>query len=830
MSYTIEMIAEQIGATRIGNTSAVVNWLLTDSRLLSFPEETLFFSLETKQEDGTGHIPDLYARGVRNFVVNVKNTRVNGSAPMEYSDYPDCNFLLVSNSLKALQKLSEQHRSRFHIPVIGITGCSGKTIVKEWLYQLLSPDRIIVRSPHSYTSQIGVPVSVWQMNEQTQLAIIEAGISEAGEMRALQNIIKPTIGVLTSISSSRKEKFLSVQERCTEELSLLKDCDVIIYNGDNEMMSSYAGKSLLSAREIAWSRVDKDKPLYISSVKKETAHTVISYQYLGMSNTFSIPFIDDISIENALNSLAVCLYLMLSPETITERMATLEPISMRLEVKEGINNSILIDDSYDLDFSSLEVGLDFLYRHAKDKGMKQTLIVSDVLDTGQSSSVLYKKIAKIVHEYGVSKIIGVGYEISLSAARFEMEKYFFPDTESLLKSDVLKNTTEEVVLIKGARSFGFERITDQLEYKIHDTTLDVNLSALVNNLNYFRSKLEPTTKTVCMVKALSYGSGSVEIAEAFQKQNVDYFGVAVVDEGLDLRNGGITTPIIVMNPEPAAFKTMFKYRLEPEIYNFYILEAFIREAERNGILYFPVHIKIDTGMHRLGFGPAEIPSLIKRLKEQNTVIPRSIFSHLSGSGGEEFDYFTREQITLFDRVSTEFQAAFSHRILKHISNSAGVERFLGEAQFDMIRLGIGLYGVNPKDNSIINNVSTLHSTILQIRNVPPGDTVGYSRLGKITTDSKIAVLRIGYADGLNRHLGNRNFYCLVNGQKAYYVGSICMDLCMVDVTDIDCKEGDRVVLFGEGLPVTFMADQLETISHEVLTGVSARVKRVYFYD
>jgi len=820
MSYSIETISQLLCAKRIGDKESRIDWLLTDSRSLCFAEETLFFALQSKRNDGHKYISDLYARGVRNFVV---------SQLPDTASFTDANFLVVANPLKALQKLAELHRAKFQIPVIGVTGSNGKTVVKEWLHQLLSPDRVITRSPRSYNSQIGVPLSVWQLNEESELAIIEAGISEMGEMRALQSIIRPTIGILTNIGGAHQENFFSLQEKCMEKVSLFKDCDVVIYNGDNDLISDCVAKNMLTAREIAWSKTDKEKPLFISAINKGTDCTTISYRYLGFDNSYTIPFIDDASIENSLNCLAACLYLMVPNEEITVRMAKLEPVAMRLEVKEGKNGCVLINDTYNSDIASLDIALDFLYRRSEAKGMKRTLILSDILETGQSTTLLYRKVAQLVHSRGINKIIGVGSEITSIAKKFEIEKYFFPNTEAFLKSEVFSSLRNEVILIKGSRDFAFERISEELELKVHETILEINLNALVANLNYFRSKLKPETKMVCMVKAFAYGAGSYEVAKTLQDHRVDYLAVAVADEGSDLRKAGITGSIMIMNPEKSAFKTMFDYKLEPEVYSFHLLDALIKEAEKEGITNFPIHVKLDTGMHRLGFAPGDMPELIKRLKLQNAVLPRSVFSHLVGSDSEKFDTFTRQQIEIFDEASLQLTSAFQHKILRHICNSAGIERFPG-AQHDMVRLGIGLYGVSAVDNSIINNVSTLKTTILQIRDVPKEDSVGYSRKGHLERDSRIAAIPIGYADGLNRHLGNGNAYCMVNGKKAPYVGNICMDVCMIDVTDIDCKEGDNAIIFGDELPITVLSDILDTIPYEILTSVSSRVKRVYFQD
>ena len=821
MSNSIEEIASVIGAKRIGNHPAHIDWILTDSRSLCFPEETLFFALKTKRNDGHKYIADLYERGVRNFVV--------GTLTTEPESYPDANFLVVGSPLKALQRLASRHREQFQVPVVGITGSNGKTIVKEWLYQILSPERIITRSPRSYNSQIGVPLSVWMMNEHTELGIFEAGISEMGEMEALKPIIQPTIGVLTNIGGAHQENFTSLQDKCMEKLQLFKDCDVIVYNGDNELISSCVSKSLFTAREIAWSTKDNERPLFIESIQKDDTGTTIKYRYLGFFKEYRIPFIDDASIENSLHCLAVALYLMVSPEDIAERMLHLEPIAMRLEVKEGKNGCILINDSYNSDFASLDIALDFMARRTEDKERKRTLILSDILETGQSGKLLYRQVAELVHSRGVNRIIGVGEEISVSASRFEIEKNFFRSTSELIESGILSTLKNEVVLIKGARMFHFDQITDLLELKVHETILEINLNALTDNLNFYRNKLKPETKMVCMVKASAYGAGSFEIAKTLEDHRVDYLAVAVADEGADLRKAGIGSSIIIMNPEVSAFKTMLDYRLEPEVYSFHLLEELIKAAEREGATNCPIHIKIDTGMHRLGFDPADMPRLIERLKRQSAVIPRSVFSHLVGSDAERFDAFTRHQIETFEQAAAELQAGFSHKILRHICNTAGIQRYPG-AQFDMVRLGIGLYGIDPFTNQMLHNVTTLKTTILQIHDVPADETVGYSRKGVLNRNSRIAALPIGYADGLNRHLGNGKGYCLVNGQKAPYVGNICMDVCMIDVTDIDCKEGDKAIIFGDELPVTVLSDILDTIPYEILTSVSERVKRVYYQD
>ena len=820
MPYPIKIIEQWIQAERIGSREGTVKWLLTDSRSLGFSEETLFFALVTGRGDGHGYIADLYSRGVRHFVVSA---RPNDE---ELRAMPEANFLLVPDTLVALQLLAEKHRMQYNIPVVGITGSNGKTVVKEWLSQLLGADYRVARSPRSYNSQIGVPLSIWQMDENTDVALIEAGISQHHEMKRLRTIIQPTIGVLTNIGGAHQENFSSLQDKCMEKLSLFRDCDIIIYNGDDKEVCEGVDRTLQSAREIAWSRHNPEKPLYIASVTRSEQNTTIEYTYIGIKGKYTIPFTDDASVENSIHCLAVCLYLMLPTEKIAERMALLEPVAMRLEVKEGKNGSTLINDSYNADIASLDIALDFMARRPEREGRERILILSDLLQTGQSSRSLYRKVATLVESRGVERIIGIGPELMASAERFGIKKSFYRTTEEFLHSEELQTLSRSLILLKGSRSFGFERIAEQLSLKVHETTLDIDLSAMVDNLNHYRSMLTPGVKTVCMVKAFAYGAGFYEIAKTLQDHRVDYLAVAVADEGEQLRKAGITANILVMNPELTAFKTLFDNNLEPEVYSFALLDAMIHACEREGYMHYPIHIKIDTGMSRLGFRPDEMPRLIKRLSEQCAVIPRSVFSHFAGSDSSDFDAFTHQQAARFDEAATALQAAFPHRILRHICNSAGIERF-PEYHHDMVRLGLGLYGISPVDNRLLYPISTLKSTILQIHEVPETETVGYSRRGQLARPSRIASIPIGYADGLNRRLGNGYGYCMVNGQKAPYVGNICMDVCMIDVTDIPCSEGDSVEIFGPQLPVTQLAEWLGTIPYEVMTGISTRVKRVY---
>ena len=839
MRYSIEKITTLIGARRIGEAEANVSWLLTDSRSLCFPEETLFFALRSGRNDGHNYIPELYRRGVRNFVVERGRFRLAADTQFERA-----NFLEVVSPLEALQRLAERHRDEFDVPIVGITGSNGKTMVKEWLYQLLSPQKVVTRSPKSYNSQIGVPLSVWLLGEQTEVGLFEAGISQPGEMQALRDIIQPTIGVLTSLGGAHQENFRSMDEKCQEKLSLFHDAKVVAYNSDDNVVSRCMRKSGYHGEKRSWSKEDPQAAMFIKKIERHESISTLYYIYKGKEGTYHLPFIDDASVECSIAAAVVALYLGVTPEELDVRMSQLEPVAMRLEVKEGQHGCTIINDSYNSDINSLDIALDFMSRRPEQQGKSRTLILSDIYQSGMMPQELYHRVMELAVKRGVDKFIGIGKEIKRTleaggqaaklpgtvAGNDGMRAFLFEDVEEFLRSEVYRGLKNEVVLIKGARDFGFDHISEMLEQKVHETILEVNLNAVVENLNHFRSYMKPETKMICMVKADAYGAGAIEVSKTLQDHRVDYLAVAVADEGVTLRKNGITSNIMIMNPEMTAFKTMFDYDLEPEVYSFRLMDALIKAAEKEGITNYPVHIKLDTGMHRLGFDPVkDIDELIMRLKHQNAIIPRSVFSHFVGSDSDDFDTFSAHQFELFDVASKKLQSSFDHKILRHIDNSAGIEHF-PERQLDACRLGLGLYGVDSRDNHIINTVSTLKTTILQLRHVPKEETVGYSRKGVLTRDSVIAAIPIGYADGLNRHLGRGKGYCLVNGQKAPYVGNICMDVALIDVTDIPCKEGDTVEIFGEHLPVTVLSDILDTIPYEVLTGVSNRVKKVYYQD
>ena len=819
MTYSISKIASILNVKNKPVNEAVISVLLTDSRKLTNPAETLFFAMVTKSNDAHNFVSDLYLSGVRNFVVSKMRS--------EWQVYNDANFLLVKDSLLALQKLASYHRSQFDIPVIGITGSNGKTIVKEWLYQLLEENYNIVRSPRSFNSQIGVPLSVWQLNESTEFGIFEAGISKPDEMERLEPVIQPTIGILTNIGEAHQENFSSLEQKYLEKMELFKNVNVCIYCQDNPLMQQCIDMMMLSQRSFSWSLHDEDAPLYISRIDKKDEFTEISYSFLKMDYSFKIGFTDNASIENAINCLSAMLLLHIYPDVIAQRMEKLEPVAMRLDVRQGKHNCIIINDTYNSDINSIQIALDFQNQRHTDKPLKKTVIISDILQSGIPPKTLYRQVADMLEHSNIDKLIGIGKDISASENLFQIsEKMFFPTTENFLRSGIWHDFDNELILLKGARKFHFESINALIEQRVHETVMEVDLDALVHNFNFYKSKLRPGVKMVCMVKANAYGGGAIEIAKTLQYHRCDYLAVAVAEEGIALRSEGITLPIIILNPEVNGFEELFADDLEPEVYNFRILNAFIKEAERRGITNYPVHIKIDTGMHRLGFSSDQIPQLLNVLTSQKGLMVKSVFSHLAASESWKFDEYTNKQISTLKSAAEEIENGLGYNVMKHILNSAGIERF-PDAQWDMVRLGIGLYGVSASGLQGLKNVFTLKTTILQVKEIPQHETIGYGRNEELNHDARIATIRIGYADGLDRQFGNRKGYVLVNGHSAPIVGNVCMDLCMIDVTGIDAKEGDPVIVFGEGLSIIDLAQNIKTIPYEILTSVSPRVKRVY---
>jgi len=823
-ALTISDIAKVTGGSFQKGTddisSSRVKELVIDSRKIFSPEESVFIAIPGERHDGHDYLDDLWEKGVRNFIVS--------RSALNFKRYPGGNFILVPNTLGALQQIAAHHRNKFDFPVVGITGSNGKTIIKEWIYHVLDEIYSVVRSPKSYNSQVGVPLSVWEMDSDYNFGVFEAGISQPGEMMRLQNMIRPNIGVFTNIGSAHQENFKSIKHKIQEKLQLFEESETIIYCKDHDVIErEIRNHDILKNKQlISWSE-DYEADLVIESIQKMNHSTEVTGYYKEQYGQITIPFIDKGSVENAIHVWLLMLHLGVDNRIIEEKMRDLPVIAMRLEMKKAINNCTLINDSYNSDLRSLNIALNML--NQQNQHNRKTLVLSDILQSGRDDEDLYREVADLIQNNLIDRLFGIGSSISKNAEVFDLQKEFFTSTEEFLSKLSAKTFRNEAVLLKGSRNFHFEKISHFLEQKMHQTVLEIDLDAMVENLNYFRDKLQGDTKIMAMVKAFSYGSGTYEIANMLQYHRADYLGVAFADEGVTLREAGITLPIVVMNPEEESFELMLDYELEPEIYNFRVLHKFNQVVATTGKEQYPVHLKLDTGMNRLGFKPEEIEELIQILTNKSHLKVCSIFSHLAAADEPEQDEFTQMQIDRFDNESKQIIQSLGYPIWRHILNSAGIERFT-DAQFDMVRLGIGLYGISAIDQQELTNISTLKSTVTQVKQVKKGETIGYGRTGKADKNLTIAIVPVGYADGLNRALSNGVGRFWINGYFVPIIGTICMDMCMVDITGCEIHEGDEVIVFGEQIPVTEIAEKLGTIPYEVFTGVSSRVKRVYFQE
>jgi alanine racemase len=820
MEYNIKNIATIVdGKVLQLHQETVIEHLLIDSRKMYSSSTSLFFALKGSRRDGHQFIAELYKRGVQNFII---------SEMVSVIDYPEANFIVVTETLDALQRLAGFHRKQFNIPVIGITGSNGKTIVKEWLYQLLHDNFNIVRSPKSYNSQIGVPLSIWQMNPRHELAIFEAGISKPGEMERLEKIIQPTIGILTNIGEAHSENFPNREEKLKEKLKLFAHANKVISKGDDAWITRQMMR--LEINNFFWGR-NMTSDLQVISVGRKDSQTEITLNYKHETFQFSIPFIDEGSIENAITCCSLLLVAGIDRSFIQEKMQQLRTVSMRLELKKAINQSSMINDSYSADLSSLTIALNFLDQQAA--GSKRTVILSDFLQTGLTEEKLYVEIASLLRLHGTRKVIGIGKNISSYLKTDNETSYqFYNSTEDFLQQFRSSQFKDETILIKGARVFEFEKIAHALEAKVHQTVLEINLNAIVHNLKAYQNFLHPSTKVMAMVKAFAYGSGGAEIAGILQYHKVDYLGVAYADEGVELRKAGIHLPVMIMNPEESTFDAIVENDLEPDIYSFELLQQFDAYLKRVGLQRYPIHIEIETGMNRLGFDTADMKKLGQTLNQTNSFIVRSVFSHLAGSEDPAEDEFTLQQHTKFIGASNELEKTLEYSFLKHIANSAAIIRH-PLLQMDMVRLGIGMYGVDAANTRSLElqPVATLKSTIAQLKHLKKGESVSYNRKGIVRRDSVIATIRIGYADGYPRMLGNGAGKMLINHQLVPVIGSVCMDMTMVDVTGIqDVHEGDEVIIFGNELSIQQIAEWANTIAYEIMTGISQRVKRVYFEE
>lgn len=829
--YTISQIASIIKAKApVIKTDTGVEHILLDSRKLLFPAGSVFFALNGPRRTGSSFITELYQKGVRCFVVDESVTDV---AAKKFSK---AVFLQVPDVLQALQQLAAYHRQQFNLPVIGITGSNGKTIVKEWLYQLLQQDQNIVRSPKSFNSQVGVPLSIWQISEENTLGIFEAGISQPGEMQNLARIIEPNIGVITSIGDAHGEGFLNIRQKINEKLRLFVKAGVLIYCADNPDLNEAVNTFKNNVRGgddfklFSWSKKES-ATLQVISVEKKETQTAISAKFNEENIQFSIPFTDEASVENAITCCCVMLQLGLNAEQIFMRMPQLRYVEMRLELKQGINNCSVINDSYNSDINSLVIALDFLQQ--QQQHARRTLILSDIMQSGKSSGELYADVAAILEQKSINRFIGIGPELARQKNAFKSieQTAFYTSTADFIHQFHAQHFYDETVLLKGARFFEFELISHLLEQKIHQTVLEINLNAVTHNLKTYQQLLNPDVKLMAMVKAFSYGSGSFEIANLLQFHKVDYLAVAYADEGVELRKAGISLPIMVMNAEEITFDVMMQYNLEPELFSFGILDSFENYIRQSGVHNYPVHIKLDTGMRRLGFEEADIKDLCERLRSTNLFKVQSVFSHLAASDTSAHDAFTEKQAKLFTKACKEIQKATGYKFPRHLANTSAIHRHK-DLQFDMVRLGIGLYGVDSNESiqQQLKNVTTLKSTVSQVKKVKAGESVGYSRKGIAVKDSTIATVRIGYADGYPRLMSNGVGKMWINGKIVPVMGNVCMDMTMLDITGAEVNEGDEVVVFGQELPVAEVAAWAQTIPYEILTGISQRVKRVYYEE
>ena len=790
----------------VGNS--LIKTLSIDSRKANADEGTLFFAIIGDRHDGHTFIQELYRKGIRLFVVehDIENIK----------EFEGASILQVNSSIDAIQKIAAFHRAIFSIPIIGITGSNGKTIIKEWLYQLLSPDKVIVKNPGSYNSQVGVPLSVWQIQNHHQLGIFEAGISKSNEMGKLNKVIQPTIGIFANIGSAHDEGFVTLKEKIQEKLKLFAHADFVLYCSDHRAIHQEMKES--PSTTFSWGHHPTDD-VYIH--QEGTSYNLV---YKDQSSRIILPFADKASVENCFHCVALMLKLGYSIEEIQQRVTILRSVKMRLELKEGINQCQLIDDTYNNDLGGLEIGLQFLSHQQKKK---KRLILSDVLESGLDEKDLVEKIKSVVDRNKILNFVGIGPLLCRHKAIFTSGSFYL-STQDFLNQFPCDELQQEVILIKGARSFQFEKIVHKLQRKVHGTVMEIDLDALIYNLNFFKSLLKPTTKLMIMVKAFAYGSGSTEIANILQYHKVDYLGVAYADEGVELRRNNIVLPIMVMNPSEESFEQLLIYKLEPEIYCFAIFLSLLKYL--NGKQCF-VHLKLDTGMHRLGFEERDLDELIEMLKSNPNIQIASIFSHLAGADESEHDTYSQDQANRFKRWSDKISSVIGYKPDYHILNSSGILR-LPEFQFDMVRLGIGLYGVDPTPNDFdqLKPVATLKTIISQIKKIKGGESVGYSRKGLAKKDMTLATIAIGYADGFNRAFSNGNGEVLINGQYAPVIGNVCMDMTMIDITGLEAHEGDEVIVFGKLLPIRKIAKKINTIPYEILTSTSERVKRVFVVE
>ena len=819
MKISTSDIAAIVNGKLTGNPDLLVTELLTDSRQFNFPEGLAFFAIRGVNHDGHIFIDQLYKRGIRIFIVEV--------LPGEINNYSGSAFLQVANTIEALQNLAAYNRQKFGGTVIGVTGSAGKTVVKEWLADIMALTMPVVRSPKSYNSQVGVPLSVWKLKEIYKIGIIEAGISQPGEMEKLQKVIDPDIGVITNIGDAHQENFPDLEAKAAEKIKLFKNASVIVYCSDHKIIHKLisGNKSMKTKKLVDWSFDNKHAAVWVMKKVSSSGRTEVTIKYNGADLMFMIPFVDRASVENSITAVAVCLASGIDPMVIRTGLAGLVSVAMRMELKNGINGCQLIEDYYNSDPGSLGMALEYL---KSQNSRKITLILSDFVQSGRNEKELYSEVGKLISQTGIDRFIGVGKALMDNSLNFKEGSRFFFSTDEFIRNFNPGDFRNETILLKGARAFEFEKISKLLEQQVHQTVLEINLDAVAHNLNEFRRHLSNNTRIMVMVKAFAYGAGSSEIANLLEYHRVDYLAVAYADEGVDLReSGGVTLPIMVMSPESSAFDLMIRYNLEPEVFSLSLLRKFSDIASRNGLVDYPVHIKIDSGMHRLGFLPDETVELISLLKSSESLKVVSIFSHLAASEDPEFDSFTRKQVAVFQIAADSIEMALGYTVMRHILNSSGIVRF-PDYQFDMVRPGIGIYGIGNFGNFNLRPAGRFITRISQIKRIPAGEPVGYGCADVSDQERIIAILPVGYADGFNRKLGNRNGSLFIKNTRVPLIGNVCMDMCMADITTLQASEGDEAEIFGDNIRVEEIAEKCGTIPYEILTSIPSRVKRIFY--
>lgn len=816
MNYTLQEIAVALNTIAKGlESKQPLLEVVFDSRRISSPSSSVFFALPGEKKDGHEFILDCYQKGIRCFVVRTW---------IHFAECPEASYIEVENVLDALQTLALYHRLKFQMPVIGITGSNGKTVVKEWLSQISGNFFSVIRSPKSYNSQLGVALSLLNMQADHDLAIIEAGISKPGEMARLSKTILPTIGVLTNIGESHLEFFTDKNQLSKEKTELFSSCKIIIGKESEYLNAQIAAAINPNAVALLWSKDQKSR-VFLKEVKISLQTTELEIVYETKAYHIIIPFTDEASIENTMSVFCCCIALNIEENAIP-LFSTLSPINMRMHIIQGLNGSFVIDDSYSSDFFSLKIAFDFLARH---RASKETLVIlSDILQSPYKKEELYSRVAQTIKENSITKLIAIGPQFVEHQKLFDKNVEFFTSTEDYLKTIKPNDYSGKAILVKGARNFGFERVVVALQEQSHETVLEIDLGAVAHNLRHFRSKLQPSVKMMVMVKAAGYGSGAVEVSKVLEYNRVDYLAVAYSDEGIALRDAGILTPIMVMNPDQTGLNSMLKNRLEPEVYSLRSFQNLIHAMNAEDIHHIPAHIKLDTGMHRLGFEKKELPELLDFLRKNSRVKIGSIFTHLVASEDPLSDLFTNTQLDLFEEMSQKIADVLGYQPLLHASNTGGIERH-PRAQYSMVRLGIGLYGISPseEEQAKLRNVSTLKTKISQIKKIHPGESVGYNRRFIANVPTTVATIPIGYADGLKRSMSNGVGEVNVNGSLCPIIGNVCMDMTMINISNTTAEVGDQVVIFGISPTISEIASHAGTIPYEILTSISQRVKRVY---